>query len=108
MYTQSQPFPEMLELIRGLKHQYGLEVAAVSNEGRELTVYRVQQFKLGTIIDFFDSSCFVHFPSPMRTHTELLWTLLKCARNKTFTSMTGRCLSRWLKDWGFGASFIAE
>jgi putative hydrolase of the HAD superfamily len=64
MYAQSQPFPEMLELMRGLKHQYGLQVAAVSNEGRELTVYRIQQFKLGKIIDFFASSCFVHYRKP--------------------------------------------
>jgi putative hydrolase of the HAD superfamily len=64
MYAQSQPFPEMLELMLGLKNQYGLEVAAVSNEGRELTTYRVQQFKLGTIIDFFVSSCFVHYRKP--------------------------------------------
>ena len=64
MYAQSQPFPEMIELMRGLKAQYGLEVAAVSNEGRELTVYRVEQFQLGTFIDFFVSSCFVHYRKP--------------------------------------------
>ena len=64
MYAQSQPFPEMIELMRGLKTQYGLQVAAVSNEGRELTVYRVQQFKLDTFIDFFVSSCFVHYRKP--------------------------------------------
>ncbi|MHB8778254.1 MAG: HAD family hydrolase [Anaerolineales bacterium] len=64
MYAQSQPFPEMLELMLALKKQYGLEVAAVSNEGRELTTYRVQQFKLGTFIDFFVSSCFVHYRKP--------------------------------------------
>lgn len=64
MYAQSQPFPEMIELMRGLKLRYGLQVAAVSNEGRELTVYRVQQFKLGTFIDFFVSSCFVHYRKP--------------------------------------------
>jgi putative hydrolase of the HAD superfamily len=64
MYAQSQPFPEMIELMRGLKIQHGLHVAAVSNEGRELTVYRVQQFKLGTFIDFFVSSCFVHYRKP--------------------------------------------
>ena len=66
MYAQSQPFPEMIELMCGLKTQHGLQVAAVSNEGRELTVYRVQQFKLGTFIDFFISSCFVHFRKPDR------------------------------------------
>src|SRR5512147_2404259 len=41
MYDQSQPYPDMINLIRGLKTQYGLRVAAVSNEGRELTMYRV-------------------------------------------------------------------
>jgi putative hydrolase of the HAD superfamily len=50
--------------MRGLKTQHGLQVAAVSNEGRELTVYRVQQFQLGTFIDFFVSSCFVHYRKP--------------------------------------------
>ena len=64
MYAQSQPFPEMIELMRELKAQHGLQVAAVSNEGRELTVYRVQQFKLGSFIDFFISSCFVHYRKP--------------------------------------------
>ena len=64
MYAQSQPFPEMIELMRGLKIQHGLQVAAVSNEGRELATYRVQQFKLGTFIDFFVSSCFVHYRKP--------------------------------------------
>jgi putative hydrolase of the HAD superfamily len=54
----------MIELMRGLKTQYSLQVAAVSNEGRELTTYRVQQFNLGTFIDFFISSCFVHYRKP--------------------------------------------
>jgi len=64
MYDQSKPFPEMFELIRGLKTRYNLQIAAVSNEGRELTTYRVQQFKLGSFIDFFVSSCFVHYRKP--------------------------------------------
>jgi putative hydrolase of the HAD superfamily len=64
MFAQSRPFPEMIEMVSRLKKQYTLQVAAVSNEGRELTVYRVQQFKLGTFIDFFISSCFVHFRKP--------------------------------------------
>jgi putative hydrolase of the HAD superfamily len=64
MYAQSQPFSEMIELMRGLKTQQSLQIAAVSNEGRELTAYRVQQFKLGTFIDFFVSSCFVHYRKP--------------------------------------------
>ncbi len=64
MYAQSQPFPEMVGLIRAIKIRHGLQVAAVSNEGRELTVYRVEKFQLGTFIDFFVSSCFVHFRKP--------------------------------------------
>ena len=64
MYDQSKPFPEMIELMRGLKARYNLQIAAVSNEGRELTAYRVQQFRLGTFIDFFISSCFVHYRKP--------------------------------------------
>jgi putative hydrolase of the HAD superfamily len=64
MYSQSKPFPEMIELMRRLKSQHGLEIAAVSNEGRELTMYRVQQFNLGSVVDFFISSCFVHYRKP--------------------------------------------
>ena len=64
MYAQSRPFPEMIELMGALKTQYSLRVAAVSNEGRELTMYRVHQFRLGTFIDFFVSSCFVHYRKP--------------------------------------------
>ncbi len=64
MYAQSKPYPDMIRLIRGLKTQYGLRVAAVSNEGRELTMYRVQQFELRTFVDFFVSSCFVHYRKP--------------------------------------------
>jgi putative hydrolase of the HAD superfamily len=64
MYAQSQPYPEMIRLIGGLKTRHGLRIAAVSNEGRELTAYRVQQFKLSAFIDIFVSSCFVHYRKP--------------------------------------------
>jgi putative hydrolase of the HAD superfamily len=64
MYAQSQPFPEMIELTPALKTQHGLQVAAVSNEGRELSFYRVEQFRLGRFIDFFVSFCFVHYRKP--------------------------------------------
>lgn len=64
MYAQSQPLPDMIELIRRLKTRYGLKLVAVSNEGRELTVHRVRKFKLNEWIDLFISSCFVHFRKP--------------------------------------------
>ncbi len=64
MYAQSQPYPEMIDLVRKLKDRYGLQVAVVSNEGRELTEYRVRKFELGQFVDFFIASCFVHFRKP--------------------------------------------
>jgi putative hydrolase of the HAD superfamily len=64
MFEQSQPLTEMIEMICNLKERYHLKIAAVSNEGRELTIYRIEKFKLGEFIDFFISSCFVHFRKP--------------------------------------------
>jgi putative hydrolase of the HAD superfamily len=64
MYAQSKPYPDMIQLMRGLKVQYNLRIATVSNEGRELTMYRVQQFDLSAFVDFFISSCFVHYRKP--------------------------------------------
>jgi putative hydrolase of the HAD superfamily len=64
MFEQSQPYQEMIDLVCGLKAHYNLKIAAVSNEGRELTIYRIQKFELGKFIDFFVSSCFVHYRKP--------------------------------------------
>ncbi len=64
MFAQSKPFPEMIGLVRRLKSKYGLKIAVVSNEGRELNAHRVQTFKLDRFVDFFISSCFVHFRKP--------------------------------------------
>jgi len=64
VFAQSQPFPEMLELVRQTKVRNKLKLAVVSNEGRELTEYRIRQFGLAGFVDFFVSSCFVHFRKP--------------------------------------------
>ncbi len=64
MFAQSQPYPEMIELVRILKARYNLKIAAVSNEGRELTIYRIREFDLGSFMDLFVSSCFVHYRKP--------------------------------------------
>jgi putative hydrolase of the HAD superfamily len=66
MFAQSQPYAEMIALIQDLKNRHQLKIAAVSNEGRELTVHRIREFELGKLIDFFISSCFVHFRKPDR------------------------------------------
>ena len=64
MLSQSQPYPEMLALIRRLKAKYGLKIVVVSNEARELNAYRIQKFKLNEFVDCFISSCFVHIRKP--------------------------------------------
>lgn len=64
VYAQSQPYPEMLNLIRETKSRNALKLAVVSNEGRELTEYRIRTFGLADFVDFFVSSCFVHFRKP--------------------------------------------
>ncbi|MGQ9921822.1 MAG: HAD hydrolase-like protein, partial [Desulfobacca sp.] len=66
MLEQSQPFPKMIDLISGLKGQFKLKIATVSNEGRELTEHRIKKFKLAAFVDFFISSCFVHLRKPYR------------------------------------------
>ena len=64
MFDQSKPYSEMIALVRDLKARFGLKVAVVSNEGRELTEYRIQAFKLAEFVDFFIASCFVHLRKP--------------------------------------------
>jgi putative hydrolase of the HAD superfamily len=64
MYAQSEAYPDMIELVRKLKQEYCLHVAVVSNEGRELTTYRIQKFHLEEFVDFFISSCFVQYRKP--------------------------------------------
>ena len=64
MFAQSKPYPKMIELVCRLKARYGLKIAAVSNEARELNAYRIRKFKLDGFVDSFISSCFVHVRKP--------------------------------------------
>jgi len=64
MYAQSHPYPETIAMVSQIKKRYNLKVAVVSNEGRELTEYRIKKFKLYDFVDFFISSCFVHLRKP--------------------------------------------
>ncbi len=63
MFAQSQPYAEMLQLIRDLR-DCRLKVAVISNEGRELAVHRIKKFALGALADFFIVSAFVHCRKP--------------------------------------------
>jgi putative hydrolase of the HAD superfamily len=64
MFAQSEAHPEMIDLVTQLKARHGLKVAVVSNEGRELNAYRINEFKLDEFVDFYISSCFVHVRKP--------------------------------------------
>jgi putative hydrolase of the HAD superfamily len=64
MFAQSKPYTEMIELAAQLKARYGLRIAVVSNEARELNAYRIRKFKLDAFVDSFISSCFVHVRKP--------------------------------------------
>jgi len=64
MFDQTQRCEKTPELLHHLKAKYGLKVIAVSNEGRELTEYRIRECDLRLLFDAFVVSCFVHSRKP--------------------------------------------
>jgi putative hydrolase of the HAD superfamily len=64
MFEQSQLLGHNLELFREIADLYGLRVAAISNEGRELAVQRIRKFHLTEFMDYFIISSFVRFRKP--------------------------------------------
>lgn len=64
MYSCSQPYPEVIELFCNVRRQHGVKVVIVSNEGRELTRHRINQFGLRGLADAFVFSCFVGYRKP--------------------------------------------
>ncbi len=64
MFDQSQPFPEMIGLVKNLKSRHGLKTVAVNNEGRELSDHRIRKFSLDSFIDFFVTSGYVRLRKP--------------------------------------------
>ena len=64
LLAQSKPYPEMITLVRAIKATYNVKTVVVSNEARELNVYRIRKFRLDEFVDSFVSSCFVHVRKP--------------------------------------------
>lgn len=64
MHSVSQPYPDMIELMKEMKVRHGLKVGIVSNEGSGITEYRLENFGLKDFVDFFVVSCFVHVKKP--------------------------------------------
>ena len=61
---QAKPYQDMIDLVHRLKVVYGLKIAVVSNEGREIAEDRIARFHLKEFVDFFVVSAFVHFRKP--------------------------------------------
>lgn len=61
---EARPYEETIGLVKKLRAVYGLKVAVVSNEGREIAEDRIQRFHLKDFVDFFVVSAFVHFRKP--------------------------------------------
>ncbi len=64
MLDESRADHDMLALMEDIKRRHGVKIAVVSNEGRELTVHRVEKFGLKRFVDFFVVSCFIHIRKP--------------------------------------------
>jgi len=64
MFDQSTAYSEMIEYMRKVKELNHLKIAVVNNEARELNEHRIKKFQLNKIVDFYISSCFVHFRKP--------------------------------------------
>jgi putative hydrolase of the HAD superfamily len=64
MFSQTRALPEMIQMFESIAKKHNLKVGAISNEGRELTVYRVSRFGLKDFVQFFICSAFVHFRKP--------------------------------------------
>ena len=61
---QAEPYQDTIDLVQRLKAVYGLKIAVVSNEGREIAEDRIARFHLKDFVDFFIVSAFVHFRKP--------------------------------------------
>ncbi len=64
MMSLSQPFDDNIELFKRTARAHNLRVVSVNNEGRELNDYRIRKFHLAELVEFFISSCYVHFRKP--------------------------------------------
>ena len=77
MLAQSKPYSEMINLVTRLKLRYGLRIAVVNNELREVNAYRIRKFELDRFVDCSISSCFVHIRKP---DADIFWLALDIAQ----------------------------
>jgi putative hydrolase of the HAD superfamily len=118
MLSQARCFPEMIELVKGLKEKYRLKVAVVSNEGRELTADRIRRFQLKEFVDFFIVSSYVHFRKPDEDIFRVALDVAQAECGEVvyiddrhmFTEVAGRMgmCSIWHRDYATTRDALAE
>jgi len=64
MYTQSEPWPDSLAVVRALAEAGSVRMCMASNESDELTRYRERLFGLREIFDTFLASCWIGVRKP--------------------------------------------
>ena len=104
MFAQSQPYPEMIELIARLESGTGWKIAVVSNEARELNAHRIRNSSWTRLWTFI-FSCFVQVCKPDAAFFGLRWTSPRCQPGRSSISKIPPYSSRSRKDWGFEAFF---
>jgi putative hydrolase of the HAD superfamily len=64
MFSQSEPFPESLDIARQLSRRPGLRLMTLNNESAELNLHRIAAFGLREIFSAFLSSCWLGVRKP--------------------------------------------
>jgi putative hydrolase of the HAD superfamily len=64
MFSQSEPFPESLDIARELSRRPGLCLMTLNNESAELNLHRIAAFGLREIFTAFLSSCWLGVRKP--------------------------------------------
>ena len=64
MLAQSTPYPETIEVARGLARSGRYRLMTINNESAELNQYRLEHFGLGGLFIAFFSSCWVGILKP--------------------------------------------
>ena len=66
MFELSTPWPDSIDVARGLRGGSRVRMATLNNESRELNEYRVRLFGLCDLFDAFFSSCWLGVRKPTR------------------------------------------
>ena len=83
MFSQSKAHEEALEMVKELKKKQGFKVVVISNEGKELTDYRIKKFNLSSFVDYFIVSCFIGIRKPDRNIYRIALDMVQVSPEET-------------------------